>query len=98
MLVRASMEIAVLQYKSGSQELDRPSVCHFLRFSGDCGSVISSETEVGPPAATSAKEGDFPYLSLTCSRNTDQRCRYTLFQGIGSLSTVPLPGPYGIAN
>jgi len=71
---------------------------HFLRAFGLPGNENSAETDVGPAAATTLKAGDFPYLWLSCLRNANQWARYTLSQGIGSLSTAPLPGPYCIAN
>src|SRR5260370_14242395 len=65
---------------------------------GLCGSDFSAETDVGPASVTTLKAGDFPYRSLSCFMNASQRLRYSLFQGMGSISTVPLPGPYWIAN
>ena len=70
----------------------------FLIFLGRFGNVISSETDVGPSAAMILKAGDFPYLLLSCFRNANQRLRYTMFHGVGSLKTLPLSGPYSTGN
>ena len=50
------------------------------------GNVISSETDVGPAAAIILKAGDFPYLSLSCFTNANQRSRYTRSHGMGSFA------------
>src|SRR5579863_10314336 len=75
-----------------------PSFCHCLRSFGELGNVNSAETDVGPSTATSRSALDFAYRSLNDLTNASHRLRYVSSHGIGSVSTVPLPGPYWMVN